>query len=73
MSVAAGGRLGTVTVKFWEADRPSGSVAVTVTRVSPEARGVMASVPAAARVSATTPVCDVSAAQASGSPSGSAK
>ena len=35
MSQGSGGRLGTVTRKLWVAERPPGSVAVTVTVTSP--------------------------------------
>ena len=73
-SVAPGGRLGTVTVKLWEAVRPSGSVAVAVTTASPSERGVRVRVPSLEEISsATMSPLDTAAAQVSGSPSGSVK
>ena len=74
VSAARGARLGTVTAKVWRAVRPSVSVAATVTVVSPWERAVTISVPSAGdSVSAATVLSAVSAAQVSGSPSGSAK
>ena len=73
-SVATGARLGTVTVKLWEAARPSRSVAVTVTTASPWERAARFSVPSLAETaSATMSPLDTAAAQVSGSPSGSEK
>ena len=61
VSVAAGGRLGTVTVKLCSAVRPSSSVAVTVTTASPLASPVSVSV-LASTVASTTASSDTAAA-----------
>ena len=69
---ASGARLGTVAVKDWVAERPPGSVAVTVMVAAPRARAATVTVfPAAAAVA--TPVSEAAAEYARLSPSGSPK
>ena len=71
-STGTGGRLGTVTTKLWVAERPPGSVAVTVTTTSPFATAAMVNT-APSTLAARRLESDTATAYPSPCPSGSLK